>query len=84
MGERMKKFTKYFGGQYMKYWYIAFAITVLLMLAFSISDSKVDKFKFTIYNEDGSIQSDQIISKEEVELRARSVNSRSVEPEKLF
>ena len=84
MGERMKKFTKYFGGQYMKYWYIAFAITVLLMLAFSISDSKVDKFKFTIYNEDGSIQSEQIISKEEVELRARSVNSRSVEPEKLF
>lgn len=84
MGERMKKFTKYFGGQYMKYWYIAFAITVLLMLAFSISDSKVDKFKFTIYNEDGSIQSEQIISKEEVELRARSANSRSVEPEKLF
>ena len=84
MGERFKKFSKYFGGQYMKYWYIAFAITVLLMLAFSISDSKVDKFKFTIYNEDGSIQSEQIISKEEVELRARSANSRSVEPEKLF
>ena len=84
MGERFKKFSKYFGGQYMKYWYIAFAITVLLMFAFSISDSKVDKFKFTIYNEDGSIQSEQIISKGEVELRARSANSRSIVPEKIF
>lgn len=84
MGERFKKFSKYFGGQYMKYWYIAFAITVLLMFAFSISDSKVDKFKFTVYNKDGSIQSEQIISKEEVELRARSAHSRSVIPEKIF
>ena len=84
MGERFKKFSKYFGGQYMKYWYIAFAITVFLMLAFSISDSKVDKFKFTVYNEDGSIQSEQIISKEEVELSARSAHSRSIVPEKLF
>ena len=50
MGEKFKKFSKYFGGEYMKYWYIAFAITVLLMLAFSIADSKVDKFKFTVYN----------------------------------
>lgn len=84
MGEKFKKFSKYFGGEYMKYWYIAFAITVLLMLAFSIADSKVDKFKFTVYNEDGSIQSEQIISKEEVELRARSANSRSIVPEKIF
>ena len=53
MGEKFKKFSKYFGGEYMKYWYIAFAITVLLMLAFS-------------------------------ELRARSANSRSIVPEKIF
>ena len=84
MGEKFKKFSKYFGGEYTKYWYIAFAITVLLMLAFSIADSKVDKFKFTVYNEDGTIQSEQIISKEEVELRARSANSRSIVPEKIF
>lgn len=84
MGEKFKKFSKYFGGEYMKYWYIAFAITVLLMLAFSIADSKVDKFTFTVYNEDGTIQSEQIISKEEVELRARSANSRSIVPEKIF
>ena len=44
MGERFKKFSRYFGGEYMKYWYIAFAVTVLLMLAFSIADAKVDKF----------------------------------------
>lgn len=84
MGERFKKFSRYFGSEYMKYWYIAFAVTVLLMLAFSIADAKVDKFKFTVYNEDGSIQSEQIISKEEVDIRARSVHSRSIVPEKIF
>lgn len=84
MGERFKKFSMYFGGEYMKYWYIAFAVTVLLMLAFSIADAKVDKFKFTVYNEDGSIQSEQIISKEEVDIRARSAHSRSIVPEKIF
>lgn len=84
MGERFKKFSKYFGGEYMKYWYIAFAVTVLLMLAFSIADSKINKFKFTVYNEDGSIQSEQIISKEEVDIKARSAHSRSIVPEKIF
>ncbi len=84
MGERFKKFSRYFGCEYMKYWYIAFAITVLLMLAFSIADAKVDKFKFTVYNEDGTIQSEQIISKEEVDIRARSAHSRSIVPEKIF
>ena len=84
MGERFKKFSKYFGGEYMKYWYIAFAVTVLLMLAFSIADSKINKFKFTVYNEDGSIQSEQIISKEEVDIKARSAHSRSIVPDKIF
>ncbi len=68
----------------MKYWYIAFAVTVLLMLAFSIADAKVDKFKFTVYNEDGTIQSERIVSKEEVDISARSAHSRSIVPEKMF
>lgn len=84
MGDKFKKFTKYFGGDYMKYWYVAFAVTVLLMLAFSIADAKVDKFKYTVYNEDGSIQSERIISKEEADISARSSNSRSIVPEKIF
>ena len=84
MGEKFKKFYRYFGGEYMKYWYIAFAVTVLLMLAFSIADAKVDKFKFTVYNEDGTIQSERIVSKEEVDISARSAHSRSIVPEKIF
>ena len=37
-----------------------------------------------ILNEDGTIQSEQIISKEEVDIRARSAHSRSIVPEKIF
>ncbi len=54
------------------------------MLAFSIADAKVDKFKFTVYNEDGTIQSERIVSKEEVDISARSAHSRSIVPEKIF
>lgn len=78
MGEKFKKFSRYFGGEYMKYWYIAFAVTVLLMLAFSIADAKVDKFKFTVYNEDGTIQSERIVSKEEVDEEERGYFSLQV------
>ncbi len=78
------KICSYFGGKYMTYWYIAFAVTVVLMLVFSIKDAKIDNFKFIVYNEDGSVQSEQIISKEEVEMKVRSATSRAAIPEKLF
>lgn len=84
MGDLFKKFSGYFGGKYMKYWYVAFAVTVLLMLAFSVSEAKIDKFVFTVYNEDGSIQSERTISKAEADICARSANSRSIVPNKMF
>lgn len=83
-GQWFYKISSYFGGKYMKYWYVAFAVTVLLMLAFSVSEAKVDKFVFTVYNDDGSIQSERIISKAETDMCARSANSRSIVPDKIF
>ena len=44
MGEKKKRFSKYFGGEYMKYWYIAFAITVVLMAVYHISEVSVVKY----------------------------------------
>lgn len=84
MGENKKRFSKYFGGEYMKYWYIAFAITVVLMAVYHISERSIDTFIYTEYKEDGSIASQQTISKEETDLRARSSSSRSIVPEKPF
>lgn len=82
--EKKKRFSKYFGGEYMKYWYIAFAITVILMTIFYVSEKNIDTFVYTEYNEDGSIAKEQVISKEEVEIRAGSSQSRSIVPEKAF
>lgn len=82
--EKKKRFSKYFGGEYMKYWYVAFAITVILMAVFYISEKNINTFVYTEYNEDGSIAKEQVISKEEVEIRARSSHSRSIVPEKAF
>lgn len=82
--EKKKRFSKYFGGEYMKYWYIAFAITVVLMAVHHIMERSIDSFKYTEYNEDGSIAKEMVISQEETETRARSSNSRSIVPEKPF
>lgn len=82
--EKKKRFSKYFGGEYMKYWYIAFAIIVILMTINYIMEKSIDTFVYTEYNEDGSIAKEYTISQEETELRARSSHSRSIVPEKPF
>lgn len=80
----MKKFTKYFGGIYMKYWYIAFAIIVVLMLLFKVNDSAVKEYKVTIYNRDGSIASENIIKQEELPKTIRTNEPKTIEPVKMF
>lgn len=53
----MKKFTKYFGGDYMKYWYVAFAVILFTMFASMINDGSVKSYDLYIYNPDGTLKS---------------------------
>lgn len=80
----MKKFTKYFGGIYMKYWYIAFAIIVVLMLLFKLNDSAISEYKVTIYNRDGSVASEKIIKQEELPKTIKTDEPKTIEPVKMF
>lgn len=80
----MKRFTKYFGGIYMKYWYVAFAIIVVLMLLFRVNDSAVDEYKVTIYNRDGSVASEKIIKQEELPKTIKTNEPKTIEPVKMF
>lgn len=80
----MKKFTKYFGGIYMKYWYIAFAVIVVLMLLFKLNDSAISEYKVTIYNRDGSVASEKIIKQEELPKTIKTDEPKTIEPVKMF
>lgn len=81
----MKKFTKYFGGEYITYWYIAFGIIMLSMMFSMVNDRSVSSFKLYIYNQDGSIKSEEIVPKGyyEAERQKLPVNKMFV-PEKMF
>ena len=57
----MKKFTKYFGGDYMKYWYIAFVVVLICMAVSVVNDRSVSSYTLYIYNPDGSLQSTETI-----------------------
>ncbi len=77
MGERIKKFSKYFGGQYMKYWYIAFAITVLIMAFYYINERNIKYYTWTVYDENGTAVHTENIPAEEVAVKARENKPRS-------
>lgn len=53
----MKKFTKYFGGEYMKYWYAAFAVVIVCMVLSMLNDRSVKSYELYIYAPDGSVKS---------------------------
>ena len=44
----MKKFTKYFGGEYMKYWYIAFVVILIAMIISMVNDTSYLNDAYTI------------------------------------
>lgn len=80
----MKKFTKYFGGIYMKYWYIAFAVIVVLMFIYRLNDSGITEYKYTEYNRDGSVASERIIQQTELPMVKKINEPKTIEPVKRF
>lgn len=79
-----KNWTKYFGGKYMKYWYIAFAVVVAFMFASSINDAGVKNFKYTAYNRDGSVNYTEDIPIELIPFKIKADEPKAIEPVKTF
>lgn len=51
----MNKITKFFYGKYLKYWYIAFVIIVMLMAASYYGNRTLKSYKLIIFNTNGTI-----------------------------
>ena len=51
----MNKITKYFYGKYLKYWYIACFIIVIVMVASFYGNRNIKSYRLIIFNTDGTI-----------------------------
>lgn len=51
----MKKFNQYFGGQYMKYWYVAFVIVMGWFILTSFNNASVNRYVLIAYDPAGNV-----------------------------
>lgn len=65
--QTMKKFSKYFGGIYMPYWYGAFVVVIALMLLSYINVASVDKFVLKTFDANGNLLKEETITKKDLE-----------------
>ena len=47
--------TRFFGGKYMKYWYIAAVLIIIFMAGSYMNAKNIEGFDLTIYNNEGKI-----------------------------
>jgi hypothetical protein len=57
----IKNFGQYFGGQYMKYWYIAFVLVIGWFTIHLVNNGAVNKYELTIYDSNGKIVEKKIV-----------------------
>lgn len=49
----MKQFNQYFGGRYMKYWYVAFFVVMAWFIVNLFNDASVNRYVLTAYDATG-------------------------------
>lgn len=51
----IRSVTRFFGGKYMKYWYVATVLVICFMVASYMNSKNIEGLNLTIYNNDGEI-----------------------------
>ena len=82
MSINFKKFTRFFGNEYIKFWYVAFAITIGLMYLDHINNSSINQFKFTQYDNLGNVVKEELITETEIAVKLKTPGHKSFEPVK--
>jgi hypothetical protein len=68
----------------MKYWYVAFAVVVIIMLLNFYNNNSVYKFQLTIFDKNGNVVEQNIIHKEQIEMVDSIRAPKAVMPIKKF
>jgi hypothetical protein len=80
----MKRFNKYFGGEYMKYWYVAFIVTIAIMALNMISAKNVREFEITVFDKNGQVIEKKVYHKNELRIIEKIRQPKAVMPLKKF
>ncbi|MGE4466063.1 hypothetical protein [Sphaerochaeta sp.] len=51
----MKRFNQYFGGKYMRYWYVAFVLVIAWFVLNLFNNGSVSRYELTAYDADGKV-----------------------------
>ena len=79
----MRKLNVIFTGRYLKFWYAACFIIILLMFANWKINERVSRFELTVYNSDGEAISRQTVSGKQINAAiAESPVTKSFKPVK--
>jgi len=57
-----KKFSQYFGGRYMKYWYVAFAFVVIWFTVNLVNSSAVSSYELVGYDNKGNVVGRKVVN----------------------
>ena len=68
----------------MKYWYVAFAITIAIMALSFISAKNVREFEITVFDRDGNIIEKKVYHKNELRIIEKIRQPKAVFPLKKF
>jgi uncharacterized protein YuzE len=79
---RYKDFTKYFGGDYMRYWYIAFAVVIIWFTINLVNNSAVREYELTAYDTNGKVIGTKAVNANTMTAPERLPISKSYKPKK--
>jgi hypothetical protein len=57
----MKRFNQYFGGKYMKYWYVAFVLVISWFMLNLFNNGSVNRYELTAYSADGKVLDSMVV-----------------------
>ena len=69
----MRKINVIFTGRYLKIWYAACIVMIIVMLVVWKINERVSKFELTIYNSDGTVEQRLIVHKSQISLYNNSI-----------
>ncbi len=61
----IRNFTRFFGGKYMKYWYIAAVLIIISMVVSYMNAKNIEGLNLTIYSNEGEIVKEVFIDIED-------------------
>lgn len=66
----MPELRNIFGGTGMKYWYVAFIISMAWLVAALVNSAAVSQFELTVYDNEGRVVETRIVNRSDAELRS--------------